>query len=592
MAKKQTWQACLQQEIIPSLPLHDPSQGWLPVKYCDGTSRKVDLTTLLKDLHLIADLELGHTSVNVSMYRILLAMLYRLVDMPNRVPSDFAARRLELVRTNPGLNPQVVDGYFQEFEDRFYLLHPSTPFLQDASLYTTILGVDELNDENSAKVRTQLTKFANDGRGSVRNMHPLGVSPADREKDPTWGLPALNYLEADDPQDVVTSNMMTLLLYQRYSHSATGAKGRRFFDQGPAKQKSNDTYPAAHSLRCAVNYVIAFPSLYQTLIFAMDFFSVKDRMDEIPPEWEEDVDPSTGYLQGLGSDREYSQVADTELPRSSVNMTHQSLVMVPQYDPHEDRMAPNGGLINTLRSVLFNFKHEKSDDGSKLPSPLTWNPFVVRKNGRGKVLKTTEPLSAHTYISDSRLPRVLAGSADDMVKPSPLRRMEDHEVRKALAGIAPMARIMIASGDAAQSKEYASFVITTKETGQLADDPEMVERVDEWLDKSGKMKAILEGNIKDTFGKTFPAEGAVDAVNEFWSFYSDLFDDSMTREEIKDIKNPEVYREIRNQTARIFDDKTSAIALSKPLIVQGHKGKMMASIHNLVLNKGRHALKS
>lgn len=594
MTKKIAWLASRQEEIYPSLPLHDPEKGWIPAEYADGTRSKIDLTTLMKDLHLISDVNLGHTTATVALYRIMLAILYHpnnpLLDFDRlgvEKPGKWDRFKLDIIKENKGLDPEWVNSYFREFEDRFYLLHPSTPFLQDASLFKTLKGVDPDADVEAA--RKALTKVSYRPANSIRSLHPMGVSPANGESDPTWGLPRENFLEASDPEDSIVLGLVQMLFYLRYSHPAVGASGRSYWGQNENEASQNDTYPAAHAFRCAVNYVVSFPTLFQTLVFATEYFDPDDTVADLP-DWEKPFNSATGYLSGLGENRSFRDVASVTLPRSSVNMTHLGLALVPQFEADSGEMVVNGGLIHALRSPLFNFKHETSrvtkaskggegqkEEEVKKPSPTTWNPFVAVRTDEDKVLKSTNPISRETYIANDRIPRVLtAYQLKEISKPHPLVVSEQESIPKILKSVPLGMKIMIFSGDPAKQKDYADFIVRAKETGQLAHNKEMSERVDRWLDIGGLVAHAVSSNVLSAHGANASDRMKDEPRDQFWSAFSELFDSALRSDSIPHVA--EFQDAILGIAESIYQEGTSGISTIKPMTVAQHRNYLVGRI--------------
>ncbi len=124
-------------------------EAWIPVSMLDGTKRSLGLKDIFRNAGSILAIE--HTSPLIvgSVYRLLLAVLYRAFDGPSslgeasRIYEDGLSRRL----------PDIHD-YLERWRERFYLFDDAHPFFQvpdympKSRRYWTALAA-EMNDDNS-----------------------------------------------------------------------------------------------------------------------------------------------------------------------------------------------------------------------------------------------------------------------------------------------------------------------------------------------------------------------------------------------------------------------------------------------------------
>ncbi len=112
----------------PTFPLID--EPWIAVLDRDGRQRLVSLHEVFAEAHDLRAVVGDIPTQTIAILRLLLAILHCAVDGP---ADDPEWRRLW---QRPHLPGDAVDGYLDEYRDRFDLLHPVTPFYQVADLRT------------------------------------------------------------------------------------------------------------------------------------------------------------------------------------------------------------------------------------------------------------------------------------------------------------------------------------------------------------------------------------------------------------------------------------------------------------------------
>lgn len=575
MTKTKSWQPCLPEqgdewanEVLPALPLHDPEIGWVQATYLDGTRKALSLPDVFLDAHKIARVELANSVSTVSLYRLLLSISYLHFDF-SQSKSSWRDNRLDLLESNEGFRREWVEDYFSTYHDRFYLIHPKLPFLQDPSVAKTYES-KPLDFSSDEKGRAEYRKNFSSKLGPIAQIYPMAPSIAKEGGAKTvWGLP---------PEDVINEEMTpgekiyilaSSLFHQRYNHSSTNRGARTFFD----KESGNDTHNILHPFRCAVGYNLEIGSLYQQLLLAMEYVPEEDLEQDVP-EWEREINPETGYLAHLGYSVEYTDIyAGPKAPRSSVNLTHMALLLVPEIG-EDGTQKPHGGHVKQIRRLLFNFKHLKG----KISFPLSWNPYVATKED-GNVLKQTESISASTAMSNPRLFRVPLLPDSGVVKPSILRDFAaDDELHEVLGNHPHRVRMFIFAGDASQEKTFADFTIVTNEASSLFSNDVMVNRLESWIESGTRIRNALRSSIKYTASDHKSEHIDLESpIRIFWEEYSSLFFSAFTDSEVASLSD--FSEEVREMTERIFDQSTSMFSLTSPLRVSRQRSILRSAVY-------------
>lgn len=140
---------------------------WLPVRMKDGRLHHLGLLATFEranDIDALADT--SPTDV-VAQYRLLLAVLHRAVTL--HVPGWGLSNRVDWYAN--GLPLEAIRRYLDDFQDRFWLLHPEVPFMQVAAL----AAADETRDKR--KAWTQISLAAANGNTPVMFDHALDARP-------------------------------------------------------------------------------------------------------------------------------------------------------------------------------------------------------------------------------------------------------------------------------------------------------------------------------------------------------------------------------------------------------------------------------
>lgn len=404
------WEPALQNEVTPNFPLHKDGYEWIHAEYIDGTRKDIHLRQAFDEAHLIKKISLDDAVSTTSLYRIMISIAYRLLDDADYATDeeDWFSFKQELLENNHGFLKNKIQQYFDTFEDRFYLIHPQYPFMQDASLYNTF-SKDAFNAEDDDSLR-KLTQKAVSDISTIDPNQP-GTNKEDGAKT-IWGLPKPEIYDVDNTVNQRLSLLMTALLYNFYSHSATNRGTKIYYNS--IDPKSNDAYHKAHFFRTAVNYIPQADNLYQTLIVAMKYLDQEDIEKDLPI-WETSPNEQ-GHLWFYGYNFPINEITYTyDAPRSSVNSTHLSILFFPEKD------GVDGGQVKQMRRVLTNVKF--LDNGSERFSfPKSWNPFVAIKEDTQKALKQIKYISAKTSMGEGTLYKIpLYSEINNISKPYALR---------------------------------------------------------------------------------------------------------------------------------------------------------------------------
>lgn len=560
-------------EINPSLPLHDPKLGWVPVRYHDGSFAHVDLSQLLIDAHKIENISFDHVTTTAGLYRILLSIIYAYYqDTIPRSPRRWNKFIADLARGNQGFDPEWVNGYFTQYHDRFYLIHSHYPFLQDASL---VLTHSSVADSVPAQVnRKAMLK----GLAPVGQGHPLAPSTnysiGEKVK---WGLfPSDPYAAQTSPSGKVQT-LFTSLMYNRYAHTAIRLKNRSFLDS----TVKIDDYTPLHSLRCTTQFIPDTGSLYKNLVLSMTHVNPDELLTDLP-EWEWDVHASTGLLGLKGHKHNwYDVIQSLDAPRSSVNMTHMSILFVPMNHAQANDMPE----VQQFRRVAFNFKHlyTANEKGKrvKMASPNTWNPFVAHLQ-RGSILRQTEGISDKTALSNPSIFRVAMLPASDHVStPLAIRNLRSREVDRVL-GSQNNASILVHAGDLTQDMNYNSFTIPARGLSGIERDARKAGIIDQWLTMGNRSWAILNKNIQALYGDVDLQYDRTEMNHAYWGAYSELFNQAVEQ----DCQPIGAFKDDIMDTMKVlYRNASRQFVRSNPLKTVQHENIVLGATHNWIMQQ-------
>lgn len=537
----------LHEEVKPALPIHT-GEGWITVQYENSSDlTHVNLKTLFKDAHKIKTFSLPSASATAALARVLISIGYD-AYLQDASTAYWLEDKATLLKNNQGFSENWVEDYFAKWDDRFYLIHPNFPFFQDPSLYK-FYSHKNFTDQPEAVQRKEWAKALS----SISNLYPKAPSTAkEGGQKTTWGLPEENAYNIEDSVSNRITILMVSILHHRYSHSATNRGVRQFFNA----PTHNETHHAAHAFRCATHYIPQGKSVYQTLLLSMKPY---ENLENDIPEWEQPVNPKTGFTQQTGFDVHYKdKVLDFDAPRSSVNMTHLALILVPEVDI-EGYQLEDGGTVQQLRRLLFSFKDYKNEKGDKLPFPITWNPFTALKTETGRALKQVVGANTETAMGQTNIRKVpLLPNIEGIQTPEALTVLNDEYVLEAVPKNSQKINIYVYAGDATQDKTYADFILT--ENHYPAKTIEQRENIADWF-RAGESIFYF---LKKTYGEVKNTTGNVDSElsNSFWPKYSELFNQAVDN----GFEPPTSYtKQIEDFTLNIFKTNLAAYQNNSPL---------------------------
>lgn len=246
-------------EAPPAFNLLD--EPWLPVTWHGGTAGEVSLRELFARSADIAGLAEPSPPAFVALHRVLLAITHRALTLQLGRWSD--ADRARWYRE--GLPLQVFERYFELWHERFWLFHPTQPFMQVAALAT-------LPQTQPSKPWTQISIESAGGNNPVIFDHSVDDLP--RAVEPAAALRSLiGFLQ--------------------------------FVAGGPVKVLRKDGYGRKGALFDSAAILPVGASMHQTLLLALHPAArTKDEVDADRPAWEkaslkaEDLTPALTLPSG------------------------------------------------------------------------------------------------------------------------------------------------------------------------------------------------------------------------------------------------------------------------------------------------------
>lgn len=371
-------EAC-ENEFSPMLSLIDPRNGWIKATYVNGEVRDVDLRTALKESAKIRSLTLLNPAATAYLYKILLSITYALLDEDDDfADTDFDEwneARARAIVDNIGFNADDVDDYFEKWKERFYLIHPRFPFLQDPYIARFL---DEKNTLDS-----------------IAQIVP-GATLKKSESKPTWMLPADDVITMGMSDSAKTAILMSALLYQRSSHGPVN-KGSRSWENAPTSK----AYPTINPIRRAIHFLVEGNSLYQTLMISATFNDGVDDPRDVP-EWEWDVN-ELGYLGLVGFNHPYTDRFAPDGHRSTVNASQLAVLFVVDDD----------GNIKQTRKIACEYK---APEGQKKILPQAWEPFTSSYVSDGSIFGVSDITPESVMTTPNLFSSVFATSSKNPVK--------------------------------------------------------------------------------------------------------------------------------------------------------------------------------
>lgn len=594
------WVPALEQEVIPALPLHKNGSEWINAIYVNGERKNIHLKQLFLESKYIKSFSLGSSPSTLALYRIAVSIAYKLILMdkgndyfPKNI-NEFDDFKISLIANNEGFSEDNVNKYFEKYDDRFYLIHPTYPFMQDPSLYKFYAeSGTKLEDEDRRKDIAK--KVAN-----ISNVHPSAPSTNNENGQKiAWGLPAENIFKVDLENDEKINLLMTSLLHNTYSHSATN-RGKKLYENS-MNIKNNDDYHKTHYYRCAIGYIPQGDSLFQTLIIPMEFESAYDIERDLPI-WEEEPN-SLGFLKYYGYTFPVEKLTffdssnpNKNWPRSSVNSTHLSMLFFPEFSTKTNRMADNGGIINQMRRILINLKWK--DTNGKIPFPRSWNPFVAvkyDKDGNKKAFKQVQEISPKTSMKYSNLTKIPLFPNDYFVglnieKPFALEEYSYFQEHDMFSQENSYVNVLIFSGDASKDKTFADFSIKENSLIVLTKNKEEEKfNLDSWFIVGSDLNYNLRINVKNAISKggSAPISDSVEnQVSEmFWNFYSTLYNENVNIERINPVGSEKNKNLLKDNIMNIYENMTASSRYNNPLLYAKYRSILSKKIYNILEGK-------
>lgn len=565
--------------ISPALPLHDPDIPWLPVVMINGENKKVDLKTLFKESHLIREVTLEISASTAALYRILIAIAYALLEekIEDCYPSDWDKFKAQIIKTNTNpFDENKIEEYFERWKERFYLIHPTSPFLQDASLYKDIF----IEKEDSIR---NLQKYV----APISSLHPLKATRAGNK--PIWNLPVEDYYTPELPINYRVETLFSNLLFQKYSTTATKRTTRKF-----EEKIASNSYPVTHGYRCAVHYIPQLETLASTLLISMPYV---ENLTGDTPEWEWEINrlgyPGLNGIDHAPTERYLSATA----PRSSINASQLALLYVPEFVANPEGTIvskPEGGALKVLRSVAYSYKYPVTES-----QVLTWNPYCAYKDD-GKTIKAYKTVYAVyplTMLKNSDMVRIPFLPNKEIIKdknkekiilPEAVFELRNSAtyVYQEIKNKAIPVRTLVFSGDPSQEKTKNYFELKTPPIilEKHVKSPETHKIITDWLNIASKiaweLKTQIGFGIKKPDSEGKPVDVSTEVEIQYWSYITPLFEKNLNSDIIQPIT--QYKNQIKTETMKIYEDFTFTTRLAAPLRVGEHANTLSRKIYFLL----------
>ena len=106
-------------------------EAWIPVLMVDGTARRMGIREVFHEAGAIRDIACELPTLNIAIERLLLAICYRTLDVPD------VESWLDL--WDRGVPEEPIQEYLDRWHDRFFLFGGRYPFMQAPDLRTASL---------------------------------------------------------------------------------------------------------------------------------------------------------------------------------------------------------------------------------------------------------------------------------------------------------------------------------------------------------------------------------------------------------------------------------------------------------------------
>lgn len=218
----------------PEPAFHLSAERWLPVTGQDGVQREVTLTEAFRDAHNIRSIASADPLEVAALTRFLVSITYLIYSHSRDITRDTSAWTQAL---HGGELPEVsVDAVLDRLHSYLWLLHPTTPFLQEPLLRDRVT--------NAAKVKGDQVDQATAGFHSVEQILLRPNYPWLTRNDPISALTFAHAARALITRHFYRAGGNEMDLYDpatgkpsRYAGGGIGATSKgdftQFFRQGP-----------------------------------------------------------------------------------------------------------------------------------------------------------------------------------------------------------------------------------------------------------------------------------------------------------------------------------------------------------------------
>lgn len=548
------------EESFAGLPLHKKENPWINVVYIDGTKSQVDLRTLFLEAHKIKEASLDLPYSTAILHKIFVTIAYKLLDVEES-ESDWNEYREELIFGNEGFAPEKVEKYFEEFEDRFYLLHSYYPFMQDPYLKKSISSFKQLS--------------------KVSTIEP-GKVAVEKEDSFEWGLPDTKDVKISDPH--ATRKLMSAMLYQLYGYSTVHKSVRQWADYSE-KEKF---YTVRSPLRSATHYIVNGSNLFQTILISSTFNPEFDNPKDIP-NWEKDVN-SLGYLGSIGFRVNTQSLYVKGGHRSFLNNSHLAFLYVPESIVDNNPV----GAVRPYRSLSSYFDNENklAKTPKTIPLPRTWDPFAApKKVGSGLNSDLyfsciTNQITNRTVIAVPSIYNILFNVDGSYDIPDCMEQFNSPSF-SVYNKLNLETHVFVLSEDWGQDNKVAGSleirIPNINLVKMLADNNSVVtaNAVKEWTEISNSVAEDLLFYISRTisknenFGKSYIESNP---LLNYWSNMQELFAKSLSNNGIQPINSYK--QKILNVVSHEYDEYAGLHQISSPLDFAKNKNILVSKVRN------------
>lgn len=494
--------------------------GWIQVEYTNGEKDFLNLQDVFLKTTEIKRISLGLPFSTAILHKIFVIIAYRFFEEELEEydsEKSWDAFREKTIIENKGFGEKQVREYFEEFNDRFYLIHPKMAFLQDSSL---------LCQENNKKFL-----------GNLSNIDPtrITIKPADVNKV-IWGLPKENVVNNNMSESENVSKLVSLLFYQVFGYSAVAKSPRTFIDE-PNIEISN--YPKIAPLRAAVHWIVHGDNFFETLMLSLLYYNLNDFDDDEfkndVPIWEKEVN-SYGFLDKNGLYHNGNEHYVLNGHRSFINNFQLGLVFL-HPDCDTNNIEDDFSEIKVYRSV------NSVLDERMTPAYDPYTALKTRYDDNNNVIKNTFNYSESIYDNNilklNNIYSTTFNLKDDVENPPVIQQFINSNFKNIIYKTQNI-EILIQSEQIAQDNKVAgvkSIILPDFYLQEYLTNQKNINNLDSWK-ISRDISNLLKKNVFKTISNSDSADYSSYSkvfIDDFWVTVNDFFDKSLYYKSVEPI---------------------------------------------------------